>query len=54
MNTTILKTERLILRPITLLDLEYIQELHFLKETDEFNTLGISADIDETKLLLEK
>jgi ribosomal-protein-alanine N-acetyltransferase len=54
MNTIILKTERLILRPVTLLDLDYIHELHSLKETDEFNTLGIPADIDETKLLLEK
>ena len=51
MNTSILKTERLILRPITLLDLNYIHELHSLKETDEFNTLGIPADIDETKRL---
>jgi RimJ/RimL family protein N-acetyltransferase len=54
MNTIILKTERLILRPITLLDLDYIHELHSLKETDEFNTLGIPEDIEETKLLLEK
>ncbi|MDZ4331763.1 MAG: hypothetical protein U0945_14420 [Flavobacterium sp.] len=54
MNTIILKTERLILRPITLLDLDYVHELHSLKETDEFNTLGIPNNIDETKLLLEK
>jgi RimJ/RimL family protein N-acetyltransferase len=54
MNAIILKTERLILRPITLLDLDYIHELHSLKETDEFNTLGIPEDIEETKLLLEK
>jgi RimJ/RimL family protein N-acetyltransferase len=54
MNAIILKTERLILRPITLLDLDYIHELHSLKETDEYNTLGIPADIEETKLLLEK
>lgn len=54
MNTLILKTERLILRPITLLDLDYIHELHSLKETDEFNTLGIPENSEETKLLLEK
>jgi ribosomal-protein-alanine N-acetyltransferase len=54
MNTIILKTERLILRPVTLLDLDYIHELHSLKETDEFNTLGIPAAIEETKLILEK
>ncbi|MDD2674929.1 MAG: GNAT family N-acetyltransferase [Flavobacterium sp.] len=54
MNTLILKTERLILRPITLVDLDYIHELHSLKEIDEFNTLGIPATIEETKQLLEK
>ena len=54
MNTTILKTQRLILRPVSLLDLDYIHELHSLKETDEFNTLGIPEDVEETKLLLEK
>jgi ribosomal-protein-alanine N-acetyltransferase len=54
MNIVILKIERLILRPVTALDLDYIHELHSLKETDEFNTLGIPANIEETKLLLEK
>lgn len=54
MDTIILKTERLILRPTTLLDLDYIHELHSLKETDEFNTLGIPSTIEETKGLLEK
>lgn len=54
MNTIILKTQRLTIRPITLLDLDYIHELHSLKETDEFNTLGIPSDLEETKLLLEK
>ncbi|WP_338644641.1 GNAT family N-acetyltransferase [Flavobacterium sp. KS-LB2] len=54
MNIEILKTERLILRPITVMDLDYIHELHSLKETDEFNALGIPATIEETKQLLEK
>ncbi|RDI53464.1 GNAT family N-acetyltransferase [Flavobacterium glaciei] len=54
MNTTILKTQRLIVRPITLLDLDYVHELHSLEETDEFNTLGIPENIEETKQLLEK
>ena len=54
MNTKILKTERINFRPITALDLDYIHELHSLKETDEFNTLGIPAAIEETKLVLEK
>ncbi|MFV8376518.1 GNAT family N-acetyltransferase [Flavobacterium sp. LB1P71] len=54
MNTIIVKTKRLNLRPITALDLEYIHELHSMEETDEFNTLGIPQHIDETKVLLEK
>ena len=54
MNSIILKTERLILRPVIRLDVDYIHDLHSLKETDEFNTLGIPKDIEETKLLLEQ
>jgi RimJ/RimL family protein N-acetyltransferase len=54
MNNKILKTDRLNLRPITVLDLDYIHELHSMEETDEFNTLGIPEHIDETKVLLEK
>lgn len=54
MNTIILSTERLIVRPITVFDLDYIHDLHSLKETDEFNTLGIPENIEETKLLLEQ
>lgn len=54
MNTIILKTERLIIRPLASFDLDYIHELHSLKETDEFNTLGIPAHIEETKVLVEK
>ncbi|MFV5690038.1 GNAT family N-acetyltransferase [Flavobacterium sp. ZT3R25] len=54
MNTIILKTERLNLRPITVSDLDYIHELHCMEEIDEFNTLGIPQHIDETKVLLEK
>ena len=54
MNILILKTERLILRPVIVLDLDYIHKLHSLKETDEFNTLGIPENIEETKHLLEK
>lgn len=49
-----LKTVRLNLRPIRLLDLDFIHELHSLKETDEFNTLGIPENIEETKVILEK
>lgn len=54
MNQIILKTERLILRPVAAFDLDYIHELHSLEETDEFNTLGIPEHIEKTRILLEK
>ncbi|MEX0313933.1 MAG: GNAT family N-acetyltransferase [Allomuricauda sp.] len=47
-----LQTERLLISPITLDDLEKIHELHSLPETDEFNTLGIPKNIDETKRII--
>ena len=34
-------------------DLEHIHELNSLPETDAFNTLGISANIDATKLIMQ-
>lgn len=37
------------MHPIVLNDLENIHELHSLPETDEFNTLGIPKNIEETK-----
>nr|WP_298996174.1 GNAT family N-acetyltransferase [uncultured Allomuricauda sp.] len=51
MNIT-LKTERLLIRLVSLKDLEEIHELHSLPETDRFNTLGIPRNIDETKEVL--
>lgn len=54
MNNTILQTERLNLRPVVKLDLDYIHELHSLPETDLFNTLGIPENIKETEMILEK
>ncbi|WP_313779661.1 hypothetical protein [Flagellimonas onchidii] len=47
-----LETERLLIGPITLDDLENIHELHSLPETDKFNTLGIPKNIDETKNII--
>lgn len=47
------ETERLILEEITIDDLENIHLLHSIPEIDEFNTLGIPEDIDETKKLIE-
>ena len=47
-----LRTARLKLRLITLEDLESIHILHSLPETDEYNTLGIPEDIEETKKII--
>lgn len=47
-----LKTERLTLTELDLKDLPKIHELHSLPETDEFNTMGIPADIHVTERLL--
>jgi [ribosomal protein S5]-alanine N-acetyltransferase len=44
-----LKTTRLLLRLITIEDVEYIHELHSLPETDYYNTLGIPDTVDVTK-----
>jgi ribosomal-protein-alanine N-acetyltransferase len=54
MNKTNLKTERLILRPISENDIENIHKLHCLDETDRFNTSGIPSNINETKNIVEK
>jgi len=45
-------TERLLLREITWNDLESIHRLHSVPEVDEYNTLGIPKDIDETRELM--
>ena len=45
-------TERLLLREIGWKDLEDIHRLHSIPEVDEFNTLGIPKDLDETRELL--
>jgi ribosomal-protein-alanine N-acetyltransferase len=46
-------SERLKLRLIHFSNLETIHALHSLPETDEFNTLGIPADLEETKNIIE-
>lgn len=53
MNQVEILTERAKLRLIDLSDLEVIHELHSLPETDEFNTLGIPKNIEETKSIIE-
>jgi ribosomal-protein-alanine N-acetyltransferase len=45
----LLLTERLVLRPVSLEDLEDIHRLHSLPETDRYNTMGIPADRAETE-----
>ncbi|MFM9946021.1 MAG: GNAT family N-acetyltransferase [Bacteroidia bacterium] len=47
-----IKTERLKLREASLSDLEKVQELNSLPETDKYNTLGIPGSIDQTKELM--
>jgi ribosomal-protein-alanine N-acetyltransferase len=42
-------SERLKLRLIHFSDLETIHALYSLPETDEFNTLGIPADLEDKK-----
>jgi RimJ/RimL family protein N-acetyltransferase len=44
-----LESERLVLKEITLEDLNDIHALHSIKEVDEYNTLGIPKDIQDTK-----
>ena len=45
-------TERLLLREINWNDLEDIHRLHSVPEVDEFNTLGIPGDLEETRELI--
>ncbi len=47
-----LYTDRLTLRLIAEPDLEFVHALHSLPETDEFNTMGIPSNIEETKNIL--
>lgn len=49
-----LSTERLSMVELSFDDLSDIHQLHSLKETDEFNTLGIPDSIQVTKSLLNE
>ena len=42
-------TKRLVLKEVLLTDLESIHQLNCMPEVDKYNTLGIPADIAETK-----
>lgn len=52
MNEFTLQTARLTLKELEPEDLYHIHTLHSLPETDEFNTMGIPADISVTENLL--
>jgi len=53
MNKIEITTDRIKLRLIELLDIDSIHQLHALPETDEYNTLGIPKNIEETKSIIE-
>ncbi|SHJ54485.1 Protein N-acetyltransferase, RimJ/RimL family [Tangfeifania diversioriginum] len=44
-----IQTDRLTLHEISWNDLEKIHQLHLVPEVDEFNTLGIPENLDETR-----
>jgi RimJ/RimL family protein N-acetyltransferase len=48
-----LTTDRLLLEEITIDDLELVHKLHSIPELDEFNTLGIPKDLEETRKVIE-
>ena len=50
----ILKTERLIIRPISENDIENVFELQSLEQTSEFNTSKPPSNINETKINVDK
>jgi ribosomal-protein-alanine N-acetyltransferase len=53
MNPLELNTSRLKLCLVEQSDLILVHHLHSLPETDEFNTLGIPKNREETKALLD-
>jgi ribosomal-protein-alanine N-acetyltransferase len=53
MTNTTLTSDRITLRLINPTDLGSIHKLHSLPETDEFNTLGIPENIQETQATIQ-
>jgi RimJ/RimL family protein N-acetyltransferase len=47
-----IRSNRLLLKDISWEDLENIHKLHSFPEVDEFNTLGIPENIEETKTIM--
>ncbi|MBC7914605.1 MAG: GNAT family N-acetyltransferase [Pyrinomonadaceae bacterium] len=50
----VLKTQRLILKEISITHLEHIHTLHSIPQVDEFNTLGIPKDSSSTESLVNE
>lgn len=48
-----LTTVRLLLEELSLEDLQLVHALHSIPELDEYNTLGIPKDLDETKKVIQ-
>jgi len=48
-----IRSERLVIEEITWNDLNSVHHLHSFKEVDEFNTLGVPKNIDETKSVIK-
>ncbi|WP_219226830.1 GNAT family N-acetyltransferase [Pedobacter antarcticus] len=46
-------TERLKLRLVKMADLEAVHVLHQMAETDQYNTLGIPRDLEETNIIVD-
>ena len=50
----IIEADRLLLHELTWDDLEDIHHIHSFPEVDEFNTLGIPKDLDETREVIRE
>jgi RimJ/RimL family protein N-acetyltransferase len=48
-----IKNKRLLLKEISWSDLNLVHNIHSVPEVDEFNTLGIPKDLDETKSVIQ-
>lgn len=48
-----INTERLIIDEISWKDAEQVHAIHSIPEVDEFNTLGLPKDLEETKNLIQ-
>ena len=48
-----LTTDRLLLEELNLEDLQLVHALHSIPELDEYNTLGIPKNLDETKKVIQ-